>query len=64
MLLPKVETERLTISDEKMLKEIAVLAPAPKIKKSSSKAIKGIIRGKNSKSISSRSKQRQNEGMC
>ena len=64
MLLSKVETERMTVSDEEMLKEIAVLAPAPKIKKSSSKAIKGIIRGKNSKLILLRSKLRQNEGVC
>ena len=33
MLLPKVETERMTISDEEMLKEIEVLAPTPKKKK-------------------------------
>ena len=30
MLLPKVETERMTFSDEEMLKGIEVLAPTPK----------------------------------
>ena len=45
-LLPKVETERMTISDKEMLKEIEVLAPTSKKKKSSSKVTKGIPRGK------------------
>ena len=56
MLLPKVETERMTISDEEMLKEIEVLAPTPKKKKLSLQVTKGILRRKNSKSTSSRSK--------
>ena len=64
MLLPKVETERMTISDEEMLKEIEVLAPTPKKKRSSPQVTKGILRGKNGKSISSRSKLQQNEGVC
>ena len=40
MLLPKVETERMTISDKEMLKEIEVLAPTPKKKKLSSQVPK------------------------
>ena len=64
MLLPKVETERMTISDEEMLKEIEVLAPTPKKKKSSSQVTKGILRGKNSKSTLSRSKQRRSKRVC
>ena len=51
MLLRKVEIERLNISDEEMLKEITVLAPAAKINKSSSEATKRIMRGKNSMSF-------------
>ena len=64
MLLPKVKTERMTISDEEMLKEIEVLAPAPKKKKSLSQVTKGILRRKNSESTLSRSKLRQSEGVC
>ena len=40
MLLPKVETERMTVSEEEILNEIAVLAPVPKKNKSSSKPSK------------------------
>ena len=64
MLLPKVETERMTISDEEMLKEIEVLASTPKKKKLSSQVTKGILRGKDSKSTSLRSKLRRSEGVC
>ena len=64
LLLPKVETGKMTVSDEEMLKEIEVLAPTPKKKKSSSQVTKAILRGKNGKSISSRLKPRQSEGVC
>ena len=64
MLLPKVETERMTIVEKEMLKEIEVLAPTPKKKKSSSQVTKGILRGKNSESTSSRSKLRRSEEVC
>ena len=57
MLLPKVKTERLTISDQELLKEIAVLAPTKAVKKSLLKAKKGILRGKDSKSVLSRPKR-------
>ena len=64
MLLPKVETERMTISDEEMLKEIEVLAPTPKKKKLSSQVTKGILKGKDSELTSVQSKLRRSEGVC
>ena len=64
MLLPKVETERMTISDEEMLKEIEVLTPTPKDKKSLPQVTKGVLRGNNGKSILLRSKLQRNEGVC
>ena len=64
MLLPKVETERMTISDEEMLKATEVLAPTPKKMKLLSQVPKGILRGKDSKSTLSRSKLRQSKGVC
>ena len=64
ILLPKVETKIMTISDEEMLKEIDVLAPTPKKKRSSPQVTKGILRGKANESTSSRSKLRQSEGVC
>ena len=35
LLLPKIEPERMTVSDEEMLKLIEVLAPTPKKEKQS-----------------------------
>ena len=64
MLLPKVETERMTVSDEEMLKAIELLAPTPTKKNLSPQVPKGILRGKDSKSTSLRSKLRRSEGVC
>ena len=64
MFLPKVETERMTISDKGILKAIEVLAPTLKKKKLSSQVPKGIPRGKDSKLNLSRSKVRRSKGVC
>ena len=55
MLLPKVETERLTVPENKLLEEIVVLVPAKW--KSTSKKVpkKEVPRGGESKLISQRS---------
>ena len=54
MLLPKIENERLTITEKELLKGIAVLVPAKQ--KSTTKKVpkKEILRGSDSKSISPR----------
>ena len=61
LLRPKVEPVRMTVSVEQMLKDIGVLAPEAKKKKSPPK---GILRGKANKSTSPRLKIRRNEVMC
>ena len=61
MLLPKIESERMTVSNEEMLKSIEVLTPTPRKEKQSPRIPKGIIRGKDSKSTLSRSKLRRSE---
>ena len=64
LLLPKVETEKMTVSDKEMLKEIEVLAPTPKKNRSSPRVTKGILRSKANESTLSRSKLRQSKGVC
>ena len=64
LLLPNVEAVKLTVSDGQMLKDIRVLAPAPKKVKSTPRVKKGILRGKAKKSTSSRSKLQRDEGVC
>ena len=64
MLRSKIKAERMTVSDEEILKVIEVLAPTPTKKKLSPEITKGILRGKDSKSTSSRSKLRQSKGVC
>ena len=61
LLLPTVESVKMTVSDEQMLTDIGVLAPTEKKAKSPPKR---ILRGKVKKSISSRQKPQRDEGVC
>ena len=55
MLLPKAETERLTIPEKELVREIVVLAPAKQDVTSSMAKKKGVPQGGKKKSISMRS---------
>ena len=54
MLLPKIENERLTIPETELLKEISVLVPVKRKPTAKKVQKRGISRGIDSKSFSTR----------
>jgi hypothetical protein len=64
MLLPMVEIERATIPEKELLKGIVVLSPAKQNTTSKKVPKKGVPRGGDSKSISSRSGATSKKGVC